>query len=65
MYNFLCQVVLIFPLYILLTRRINTFLSEAIDTFWAGATRTVWHIKSQTEAYLLRLGTSPSCENKF
>ena len=49
----------------MLTRRINTFLFEAIDTFWAGATRTVWHIKSQMEAYLLRLGTSPSCETSF
>ena len=47
--NFLYQNVPIFPLYILLTRRIETFWSEGIDTFWSGGTGTAWHRKSQTK----------------
>ena len=40
--NFLCQNVLIIPLWILLTRRSNTFWSMGIKKFWSGSTSTVW-----------------------
>ena len=49
MHNLLCQSVPMFPLCILLTRRINIFWSESIDTFWSGAIGTVWHRKSHTQ----------------
>ena len=39
MYNFLCQTVLIFPVYILLVKRIGTFWSRGIRTFWIHRTR--------------------------
>ena len=41
-HNFLCQNVQIFPFYILLTRRINTFWSKSIDKFWSGGIKTFW-----------------------
>ena len=47
MHNLLCQSVPMFPLCILLTRRINIFWSESIDTFWPGAIGTVWNIKTK------------------
>ena len=34
MYNYLCEIVPIFPMYILITKRINTFWSGGIGTFW-------------------------------
>ena len=34
MHNFMCQNVLIFPLYILLIRGISTLWSGVIETFW-------------------------------
>ena len=34
MYNFLCQAVPIFPIYTLLTERIDTFWSRNIDSIW-------------------------------
>ena len=40
MCNFLCQNVRIFLLYILLTRRIDTFWSSGIDKFWSGGIET-------------------------
>ena len=46
MHNFSCQNVPIFPFYIFLTRRIDTFLSEGIDTFCSRVNETVWHRKS-------------------
>ena len=42
MLNFLDQNVQIFPLYILLTRRINTFWSKGFDKFWSGNMGTFW-----------------------
>ena len=39
MYNFLCQTVLIFPVYILLVKRIGTLWSRGIRTFWVQRTR--------------------------
>ena len=42
MYNFLCQNVWIFPLYILLTKRINTFWLKGIEKFWSGGIETFW-----------------------
>ena len=40
MHNLLYQNIRIFALYILLTRRINTFWSKAIDRFWSGDIKT-------------------------
>ena len=45
----LSQNVSIFPLYILLTRRIDTFWCEGITAFWSVGIRTVWYRKSQTK----------------
>ena len=42
MHNSLCQNVPIFPLYILLTRRIDTFWSMDIDKFWSGGIEKFW-----------------------
>ena len=41
MHNFLSQNVSIFPIYILLTRRINTFRSKGTDKVW-GSIETFW-----------------------
>ena len=49
MHNFLCQNVLIFPLYIFLTKIIDTFWSEGIGRFWPGGIEKVWHRKSKTK----------------
>ena len=49
MHNFLCQNVLIFPLYILLSRKIDTFWPKAIDKFWSGSISTVLAQKSHTK----------------
>ena len=49
LHNFLCQNVLILPLYILLTRRITTFSPEGINTYLCWGIWKVWHRKSQTE----------------
>ena len=38
LHNFLCQNVLIFPLYILLARRIDTFWSEVVESLWSRVT---------------------------
>ena len=37
MHNFLYQNISTFPLYILLTKRINTFWCESINRFWSGS----------------------------
>ena len=46
MHDFLYQNILIFPLYILLTRCIGTIWYKNIDTFWSGGINTVWTQKS-------------------
>ena len=45
MHNFQGQNVQIFPLYILLARRINTFWSNGFDKFWFGGIRTFFYQK--------------------
>ena len=42
MHKFLCQNFRIFPLYILVTRRIDTFLSKGIEKFWCEDIETYW-----------------------
>ena len=49
MHDFLCQSDTVFPLSILVTRRIDAFWSEGIGTFWSEGIRTIWHRKSQTK----------------
>ena len=50
MYNFLCQTVLIFPILILFTKRIDIFWSGGIDTFWSGGIiSTFWDQKIRLE----------------
>ena len=49
LHKFLYQNVLIFPLDILLKRRINTLWSDSIEAFWSESDETVWHKKSQTK----------------
>ena len=50
MHNFLYQNVPIFPIYLLLTKRIDTLWSKGINTFWSGGIGTVWYGKSQTKS---------------
>ena len=45
--NFLCQNFAIFPLYALLTKRIDTFWAKVIDPLSSWGIRIVWHRKSQ------------------
>ena len=49
LHKFLYQNVLIFPLDILLKRRINTLWSDSIETFWSEDDEPVWQKKSQTK----------------
>ena len=49
MFNFLCQNAQIFSLYILLTRRINSFWSEDIDTVCSRGIGTFCYRKAQTK----------------
>ena len=44
-----CQNVLIFLLFIWLTRRIGRFWSKSIDIFLSRGKRNCWHIKSKTK----------------
>ena len=46
--NFLRENVRIFPLYILLTRRIKTFWSACIEKFWSVDIKTFW-VRKVTE----------------
>ena len=55
MHRCLNQNVLIFPLYILLRKRINIFWSEGIDTFWSVSIGTVWYKKSRKVSELYQL----------
>ena len=48
-HNFLYQNVLIFPFYILLTRKIHTFSSKGIDKFWSGVSAQFGPKKSYKE----------------
>ena len=41
MHNFLCPNAQIFPLNILLARRIDTSLSKSIDKYWSGGIETL------------------------
>ena len=48
-WGYLSQNMPILTLYMLLTRKIDTFWSKGINKFWSGDTETVWHRKSQTK----------------
>ena len=53
MHGFWCQNILIIPLYILLTKTINTFWSKGIIKFWFGGISTFWvHKITQEESSL-------------
>ena len=49
MNHFLCQKFPIFQLYILRTRRMDTFWYKGVKKFWSGGIDTVWHRKLQTK----------------
>ena len=45
-HKFLCEIVWIFLLNILLTRRVNTFCSRGINNFWSGGIKPFWAQKT-------------------
>ena len=42
MYNSMCLAILIFPIYVLLTKIIDIFWSKCISTFWSLGISTFW-----------------------
>ena len=52
MYNFLCQTVLIFPIYVLFTNRINTFWPGGIDIFCFWGISTCWFKNITPEKFI-------------